>query len=306
MADNEDESNNTNGAALTETNPASVSGSQANVSPSTGSQIEAENEDGSVKVAVSGEGGGEQGLSQLVPIHSESSVKAPDGPSEVISQILGGDVLTSYVQASDTAEDTVTTECATISSDFLNALGPATTIIYVQPDGSFVESSGLSVEEQQHLLEQLSKQQLVQVTGNEATRLIEQSQNQALTPAPAPKTVQSAKPAVISSVDVQQVIDHINKSQGRTQAAEPTRSHSATPKILQRSVQAQTPSYITLDAGNVISGQLTATLQAQPFTIVQNASQQLQSVAKQVALHQAQNGAQPIQQKVPFLEGTHN
>lgn len=297
MADNEDESNNTNGTALTEASPGSVSGSQANVSATTIS-LEGENGDGGVKVVVSGEGGGEQGLSQLVTIHSESSAdaKAAHASSEVIGQILGAEVLTSYVQASDHAEDTMTTECTTISSDFLNALGPATTIIYVQPDGSFVESSGLSVEEQQQLLEQLSKQQLVQVTGNEATRLIEQSQ----APVPAPKPTQSSKPAVISSVDVQQVIDHVNKSQVRAQA-ELTRSHTMTPKILQRSVQAQTPSYITLEAGNVISGQLTTTLQPQPFTIVQNASQQLQSVAKQVALHQSQNGAPPLQQKVRLL-----
>lgn len=296
MADNEDESNHTNGTALTEVSPVSVSGSQVTVSATTSSQMESENEDGSVEAVVSGEGGSEQGLSHLVTIHSGSSAdaKATDGSSEVIGQILGGEVLTSYVQASDNAEDTVTTECTTISSDFLNALGPATTIIYVQPDGSFVESSGLSVEEQQMLLEQLSKQQLVQVTGNEATRLIEQNQ------APAPKPAQSAKPTVMSSVDVQQVIDHVNKSQVRAQT-EVTRSHSTTPKILQRNVPAQTPSYITLEAGNVISGQLTTTLQPQPFTIVQNASQQLQSAAKQVALHQSQNGAQPIQQKVRFL-----
>lgn len=298
MADNEEESSNTNGTALAGVSPVSVIGTQTSVSATTSSQIEGEHGDGSVKVVVSSEGGGQQGLSQLVTIHSESSAdaKAADGSSEVIGQILSGEVLTSYVQASDNAEDTVTTECTTISSDFLNALGPATTIIYVQPDGSFVESSGLSVEEQQQLLEQLSKQQLVQVTGNEATRLIEQSQ----APAPAPKPAQSSKPSIISSVDVQQVIDHVNKSQVRAQA-EQNRSHTATPKILQRSVQAQTPSYITLEAGNVISGQLTTTLQPQPFTIVQNASQQLQSAAKQVALHQSQNGAQPIQQKVRVL-----
>ncbi|KAF4083922.1 hypothetical protein AMELA_G00122970 [Ameiurus melas] len=299
MADNEDESNTTNGTASIEASPGRVSGSQADASATTSSPLEGENGDGGVDVVVSVEGGGEQGLSQLVAIHSESSAdaKAAHATSEVIGQILGAEVLTSYVHASDHAEDTMTAECATISSDFLNALGPATTIIYVQPDGSFVESSGLSVEEQQQLLEQLSKQQLVQVTGNEATRLIEQSQSQVPVPAPAPKPLPSPKPAVISSVDVQQVIDHVNKSQVRAQA-ELTRSHTVTPKILQRSVQAQTSSYITLEAGNVISGQLATTLQPQPFTIVQNASQQLQSVAKQVALHQSQNGAPPLQQKL--------
>ncbi|KAK2843242.1 hypothetical protein Q7C36_011457 [Tachysurus vachellii] len=294
MADNEDESSNTN---CPEVSPVSVSGSQTDASDTTSSQIQGENGAGSVQVLVSAEGGGERGLSRLVTVQNEPSAdaKAADGSSEVIGDILSGEVLTSYVQACDNADDTVATECTTISSDFLSALGPATTIIYVQPDGSFVESSGLSVEEQQQLLEQLSKQQLVQVTGNEATRLIEQSQT--LTPAPAPKPAQSTKPAVISSIDVQQVIDHVNKSQVRAQA-ELNRSHTTTPKLLQRSVQAQTPSYITLEAGNVISGQLTTTLQPQPFTIVQNASQQLQSVAKQVALHQSQNGAQPIPQKL--------
>ncbi|XP_053365749.1 uncharacterized protein znf839 [Clarias gariepinus] len=288
MADNEDESSNTNGTALTHDSAES----EASVSATTSSQIEGKNEDGSGEGVVSGEAGeGEQGLAQLVTVSADG--KAADGSPEVIGQILGAEVLTSFVQASENTEDAVTTECTTISSDFLNALGPATTIIYVQPDGSFVESSGLSVEEQQQLLEQLSKQQLVQVTGNEATRLLEQSQ----APAPAPKPAQSVKPAVISSVDVQQVIDHVNKSQVRAQA-ELSRSHTSTPKILQRSVQAQTPSFVTLEAGNVISGQLTTTLQPQPFTIVQNASQQLQSVAKQVALHQSQNGAQPVQQKL--------
>ncbi|KAI5616835.1 zinc finger protein 839 isoform X1 [Silurus asotus] len=297
MADNEDESSTTNSTALTAASPVNVSESQANVPASTSSQIEVGQGDGSIKVFVSGEGGGEHGLSHLVaamPSESSADTGASDGSSEVIGQILGAEVLTSYVQTSDTAEENMTTECTTISSDFLNALGPATTIIYVQPDGSFVESSGLTVEEQQQLLEQLSKQQLVQVTGSEATRVIEQSQAliptpvQAPAPVQAPKPLQSAKPAVISSVDVQQVIDHVNKSQVRAQ----------TPKILQRSIQAQTPSYITLEGGNVISGQVTTTMQPQPFTIVQNASQQLQSVAKQVALHQSQNGAQPIQHKL--------
>lgn len=49
-----------------------------------------------------------------------------------------------------------------------------TTIIYVQPDGS-LEGSGLTPEEQQSLLEQLSKQQLVQVSDVEAAQLLQHS-----------------------------------------------------------------------------------------------------------------------------------
>uniref|UniRef100_A0A672I9T6 C2H2-type domain-containing protein n=1 Tax=Salarias fasciatus TaxID=181472 RepID=A0A672I9T6_SALFA len=50
-----------------------------------------------------------------------------------------------------------------------------TTIIYVQPDGSLVEGSGLTAEEQQALLDQLTKQQIVQVSDTEAAQLLQQS-----------------------------------------------------------------------------------------------------------------------------------
>ncbi|XP_066529915.1 zinc finger protein 839 [Hoplias malabaricus] len=243
------------------------------------------------------------------------------GCQEVIGHILGTEVLTSYVQT----EGAEGADCATVSADLLNALSPATTIIYVQPDGSFVESSGLSAEEQQQLIEQLSKQHLVQVTGNEAARIFEQPQThktiptpvtlsapkpaQVSNPAPAPKPVPnsapapkpapppapSAKPVAIAPVDVQQVIDHVNKTQVIAQT-EPARVHA--PKILQKTVTAQPTSYITLEPGSLISGApLTATIPTQPFTIVQNAAQQLQTAAKQVALQQTHNEAHPIQPK---------
>uniref|UniRef100_A0A8C9XG61 Zinc finger protein 839 n=1 Tax=Sander lucioperca TaxID=283035 RepID=A0A8C9XG61_SANLU len=51
-----------------------------------------------------------------------------------------------------------------------------TTILYVQPDGSLVEGSGLTAEEQQALLEQLTRQQIVQVSDTEAAQLLQQSQ----------------------------------------------------------------------------------------------------------------------------------
>ncbi|XP_026864656.2 uncharacterized protein znf839 [Electrophorus electricus] len=297
MADNEDESNNATITAVAEVDPLSGSESQVHVSTTTTLPTEGENreETCSVKVCTvtaTGEGGGEQGPLELVHSGSEPDAKNVDGCQEVIGQILGSEVLTSYVQTSDNVEGAITAECTTVSSEFLNALAPATTIIYVQPDGSFVESSGLSAEEQQQLIEQLSKQQLVQVTGSEAARIFEQTQTA------KPSATQNVKPGTISSIDMQQVIDHVNKSQVIAQT-EPARSHTAAPKILQRTVTAQPTSYITLEPGNLISsgGPLTTTIQPQPFTIVQNASQQLQSVAKQVALQQSQNGAHLIHQK---------
>ncbi|XP_062863852.1 zinc finger protein 839 [Trichomycterus rosablanca] len=273
MADNEEESSNKISSALVESIPVCVSECEENGSTTGSPNNEGGNHNGSGDVTMTD--GIDQCLAQSQTLHS-ADAKELVGSSEVIGHILGGEVVTSFVQAPEHAEGTVNAEYATVSGELLTALGPATTIIYVQPDGSFVESSGLSAEEQQQLLEQLSKQQLVQVTGNEPIRLVEQIQPL--------KPAQPIKPATISTIDVQQVIDHVNKSQ--------IRSQSTTPKILQRTVTQQPTSYITLEAG-----QLTATLQPQPFTIVQNASQQLQSVAKQVALQQSQNGAQSIQQK---------
>jgi len=240
-------------------------------------QAEGENnqEDAS-KTPSTAEGGVDQGLVELMHGESEVDVRVVDGnvTQEVIGQIVSGEVITdsniitSFVQA--TAEAGLTAECTTVSGDVLNALAPTTTIIYVQPDGSFVESSGLSAEEQQQLIEQLSKQQLVHVAGTETV----------------------VKPSTAPIVDVQQVI--VSKAQVIAQT-EPATTHTTTPKILQRSVTAQPASYIALETSNL---QLATAIQPQPVSIVQNASQQLQSVAKHVALQQSQNGANTTTQKV--------
>ncbi|XP_072545814.1 zinc finger protein 839 [Salminus brasiliensis] len=305
MADNEDESNNT-AASAAETGGESLSGTPSQTRASATVVSTAEGEDRSEPCDVTvcsstvtvSEGDGQRGLPELV--HSGSAADAKDvdgGCQEVIGHILGTEVLTSYVQTSDNADEAEASECATVSGEFLNALAPATTIIYVQPDGSFVESSGLTAEEQQQLIEQLSKQQLVQVTGSEAARIFEQPQTakpaaSASAAAAAPSPATTVKTATITPVDVQQVIDHVNKSQVMAQAEASRPATTQAPKIQQRTVAAQPTSFITLETGSLISGgQLTATLQPQPFTIVQNAAQQLQTAAKQVALQQSQNGA---------------
>ncbi|XP_073683366.1 zinc finger protein 839 [Garra rufa] len=276
MADNEDDNNSAFKSAPAKMENLDASGSLPQPETTQTAAEAGNNQEDASKTQSAAEGGVDQGLVELMHSESAVDVRVVDGnvTQEVIGQIVSGEVITdpniitSYVQA--TAEAGMTAECTTVSGEVLNALAPTTTIIYVQPDGSFVESSGLSAEEQQQLIEQLAKQQLVHVAGTETT----------------------VKPSTSPIVDVQQVI--VSKAQVITQA-EPAMTFTTTPKILQRPVTTQTTSYITLDSSNL---QLATAIQPQPVSIVQNASQQLQSVAKQVALQQSQNGAHTTTQKV--------
>ncbi|XP_051502052.1 uncharacterized protein znf839 [Myxocyprinus asiaticus] len=277
MADNEDDNNSASKSAAAKMENVEESGSvlQAEATQTT-AEGENNQEEASTEpctVSSTGEGGVDQGLAELLQSGSGVDVKVVDATQEVIGQIVSGEIITdqniitSYVQT--TAHDGMTAECATVSSEVLDAFAPTTTIIYVQPDGSFVESSGLSAEEQKQLIEQLAKHQLVHVTGSEV----------------------AAKPSTAPPVEVQQVI--VSEAQVMAQA-EPAPTHTTTPKILQKAVTAQPTSYITLEANNL---QLATAIQTQPVSIVQNASQQLQSVAKQITLQQAQSGAHTTSQK---------
>ncbi|XP_067847879.1 zinc finger protein 839 [Heptranchias perlo] len=79
------------------------------------------------------------------------------------------------------------------------------TIIYVQPDGTFVEGTGLTPEEQQQLVEQLAKQQgLVEVSESEAAQMFGSHHQQ-----PHAQFVQH----VGLTDELQQVIAHVTKSQ---------------------------------------------------------------------------------------------
>lgn len=276
MADNEDDNNSASKSAAAKMENLDASGSLPQPETTQTAAEAGNNQEDASKTPSAAEGGVDQGLAELMHTESAVDVRVVDGnvTQEVIGQIVSGEVITdpniitSYVHA--TAEAGMTAECTTVSGEVLNALAPTTTIIYVQPDGSFVESSGLSAEEQQQLIEQLAKQQLVHVAGTETV----------------------VKPSTSPIVDVQQVI--VSKAQVIAQA-EPATSHTTTPKILQRTVTTQPTSYIALDSSNL---QLATAIQPQPVSIVQNASQQLQSVAKQVALQQSQNGAHTTTQKV--------
>ncbi|XP_016101493.1 zinc finger protein 839 [Sinocyclocheilus grahami] len=277
MADNEDDNNSAFKSAAAKMENLDASGSLPQPETTQTAAEAGNNQEDASKTLSTTEGGVDQGLAELMHSESAVDVRVVDGnvTQEVIGQIVSGELLTdaniitSYVQA--TAEAGVTAECTTVSGEVLNALAPTTTIIYVQPDGSFVESSGLSAEEQQQLIEQLTEQQLVHVAGTET----------------------AVKPSTSPIVDVQQVI--VSKAQVIAQA-EPAATLTTTPKILQRPVTTQPISYIALESSNV-NFQLATAIQPQPVSIVQNASQQLQSVAKQVALQQSQNGAHTTAQK---------
>ncbi|GCB73782.1 hypothetical protein scyTo_0002864 [Scyliorhinus torazame] len=79
------------------------------------------------------------------------------------------------------------------------------TIIYVQPDGTFVEGTGLTPEEQQQLVEQLAKQQgLVEVSESEAVQMFGSHQQQ--------QHAQFVQHVGLTD-ELQQVIAHVTKSQ---------------------------------------------------------------------------------------------
>lgn len=144
-----------------------------------------------------------------------------------------------------------------LGSDLVNT----TTIIYVQPDGSLLEGSGLSEEEQQVLLEQLTKQQIVQVSDTEAAQLLQQSQ--------LVKNIPVQNTALDPS-QLQQVINQVTKSQQQVQVPQHAPNQQ---KQVQDPQQDLKP------------------------TPQNNASQQLKSVAQQVAM-QTGSSVQLVQKKV--------
>lgn len=91
-----------------------------------------------------------------------------------------------------------------------------TTILYVQPDGSLVEGSGLTAEEQQAVLTQLSKQQVVQVTDTEAAQLLQQSQ--------LLKPVQNT---ALDPSQLQQVINQVTRAQSQVQVSQQNQNNAS-------------------------------------------------------------------------------
>uniref|UniRef100_A0A8C4TDU0 C2H2-type domain-containing protein n=1 Tax=Erpetoichthys calabaricus TaxID=27687 RepID=A0A8C4TDU0_ERPCA len=166
-----------------------------------------------------------------------------------------GEFITSFVETPEVAE----------------SIGPTSTIIYVQPDGSFVEGTGLTAEEQQQLVEQLAKQQLVEVTESEAAQFFESHQPQHFIQHGGALSSEELQPRSLVSLGPQEADGgRIVLSELQRVALEPSPALPVTP---------------------------------QPLTIVHNASQQLQNVAMQVALQQNQvlNGTRLIPKKLETI-----
>lgn len=145
-----------------------------------------------------------------------------------------------------------------------------TTIIYVQPDGSLVEGSGLTAEEQQVLLDQLTKQHIVQVSDSEAAQLLQQNQVRTL---PVHNTA-------LDPSQLQQVINQVTKSQNQVQ-------------VPQQQVQVQ----VQVQQSPKQQKPVQVPQQILKTSTQTHASQQLKSVAQQVAM-QTSSSVQVVQKKV--------
>ncbi|XP_029453829.1 zinc finger protein 839 isoform X2 [Rhinatrema bivittatum] len=135
---------------------------------------------------------------------------------------------------------------------------PTNTILYLQPDGTLVEGGGddhLRAEEQYRLVEQL-----VEVPEQGGVRMMEEG--------PPPHFVQHA---ALAPEALQQVIEQVTKSHELQQSRD-KRAESA--ELLENRGPAPR------------SASASAAAPPQPVAVVQNAAQQLQNVAQQVALEQ--------------------
>ncbi|KAK5917527.1 hypothetical protein CgunFtcFv8_012410 [Champsocephalus gunnari] len=201
-----------------------------------------------------------------------------------------------------------------LGSEF-SGLGPDlsnTTIIYVQADGSLVEGSGLTAEEQQALLEQLTQQQVVQVSDSEAAQLLHQSQ--------LLRTTTTHNTALDPS-QLQQVINQVTKSQQQVQVPQQNLKQVQVPQqnLKQVQVPQQNLKQVQVSQQNLkqvqVSQQNLKQVQVPqqnlkqvqvpqqnlkqvqvPQQNLKNASQQLKTAAQQVAM-QTGGSVQVIQKK---------
>ncbi|XP_072126398.1 zinc finger protein 839 [Mobula birostris] len=154
---------------------------------------------------------------QVLPEYVQVAVE--EGATQVVSTLSDdGDGLlnaTGILNSLGEAPPSVGTMAAVSAGDFavaeelesISIESTPSTIIYVQPDGTFVEGTGLTPEEQQQLVEQLTKQQgLVEVSESEAAQMFGSQQQQ------QQHHTQFVQHVGITD-ELQQVIAHVTKSQ---------------------------------------------------------------------------------------------
>ncbi|KAK2892339.1 zinc finger protein 839 isoform X1 [Channa argus] len=270
MADNEDDSSSTRTITLTELPGAAVElpvtrCTQPGNSSATASAAEVTQHGKSVSAAVAKQNSQPMESSQTFPV-PESSQSSESLPAGSEAQ------LTDFLQSGPAKQSIlVGTEFTGLGPDLVN-----TTIIYVQPDGTLVEGSGLTAEEQQALLDQLTKQQIVQVSDTEAAQLLQQSQ--------LVKTIPVHNTALDPN-QLQQVINQVTKSQQQVQVPQQqvhVQVTQQTPKLIQVPQQGL-KQQIQVQQGLKQQKQVQVPQNLKPTT-QNNASQQLKSVAQQVAM----------------------
>ncbi|XP_059814914.1 zinc finger protein 839 [Hypanus sabinus] len=153
---------------------------------------------------------------QVLPEYVQVAVE--EGATQVVSTLSDdGDGLlnaTGILNSLGEAPPSVGTMAAVSAGDFavaeelesISIESTPSTIIYVQPDGTFVEGTGLTPEEQQQLVEQLTKQQgLVEVSESEAAQMFGSQQQQQ-------DHTQFVQHVGLTD-ELQHVIAHVTKSQ---------------------------------------------------------------------------------------------
>uniref|UniRef100_UPI00358FB429 uncharacterized protein n=2 Tax=Myxine glutinosa TaxID=7769 RepID=UPI00358FB429 len=260
--------------------------------------------------------------------------QGPDSEAEASQAILLQSVNVTYGEGTEVSEVDTTGDFAVGMAEGLSELERlaleaqgTNTIIYVQPDGTLVEGEGLTPEEQQQIVEQLAKQQgLVEIVdGDAAARIFEEHQQQQLQlqqqqqQEEEDQDEQQVEEQFVHHVglgpeELQQVIEHVTKSQAAAAAAaaaqncqQQDKSELASVTVQAADVASGQPHIIHIPMGQLQGGQtfqlvsqpqpqrmskdagaLTSAILGQPITILTNATQHLQNAA-QVILQQNQN-----------------
>lgn len=240
---------------------------------------------GSTRTITAAEPPGPASTPSSKPSEREAVAEQNSQSTEAVSQAVESVPPGSGSQLADLIQCGPEEQSIVVGADFTD-LGN-TTIIYVQPDGS-LEGSGLTPEEQQALLEQLTKQQIVQVSDTEAAQLLQQG--------PLVKTIPVHNTALDPN-QLQQVINQVTKSQ--QQVMVPQQPMKQQVQVTQQSQKQQ----VQVPQQSVKPQKPVQILQKNLKTGTQNnASQQLKSVAQQFVM-QTGSPVQGLQKKVSQIHG---
>ncbi|XP_049596990.1 protein split ends isoform X2 [Syngnathus scovelli] len=226
---------------------------------------------------------------------SDHPVELPEGVSAA-APAVGESQLVDFLQGEQSI--LVGAELSSLAADMSN-----TTIIYVQPDGSLMEGSGLTAEEQQALLEQLSKQQVVQVSDSEAVQLLQQSQvvksspvhSVALNPSQLQQVISQVSGKTQQQVQIpQQPVQKIVQVQTPQQAVKQVVQVHTPQQVVQQAVKQLVQVQPLQQAVKQVVQAQSPQQVVKQVVQVQNASQHLKTVAQQAALQGGGSSASTV------------